>query len=492
MWPTDRLRRTMGHAAPPTDRPVATVYHDGRRRIVAAVDRAARSEGMAPGMPLAHARMLVPEVAVLDADPAADLEGLHQLAIWCQRHYSPLTAPDPTDGLWLDVTGATHLWGSEEALLADLHDRLGRAGFNNRVAMADTPGAAHAVARFGREAVALVATDRALMATQALPITALRLPHDAVAGLRRLGFDTVGDLVRAPRPQLALRFGSEPGRRIDQLVGLLFEPLDPVTAPEMIRRRVPFVEPISTGPALRMAIDRLATMIGEDLETQGLGARTLDLTCERVDGGRQAIRVGMARPTRDPGHMIRLLGQQVEAIDPGFGVDAMSLAVALAEPLRPEVAGNLVHREPDIRDVAILVDSLSNRLGGEKLYRAAMVESDVPERSWQAVPALSPATKVTWPTDLPRPSRLLAPPEIIETTALLPDHPPAVFTWRRERHRVSRVDGPERIHGEWWRTDREIEAVRDYFALEDQVGRRFWVFRSGVDNGARWFMHGLF
>jgi protein ImuB len=118
---------------------------------------------------------------------------------------------------------------------------------------------------------------------------ALRLPVDVVAGLRRLGFESIGDLMKTPRPQLALRFGSEPGRRIDQLTGLLFESLDPVSAPEMIRRRVPFVEPISTAPALRIAIDRLVTMIGEDLEVRGLGARTLDLTCERVDGGRQAI-----------------------------------------------------------------------------------------------------------------------------------------------------------------------------------------------------------
>src|SRR5579859_5150271 len=98
-WPTDRLRKTLKAAAPSTDRPFATALHDGRRRIVAAVDTAARAEGLAPGMALAHARILVPEVFVEDADPKADLAGLHRLAVWCQRHYSPLTAPDPPDGL---------------------------------------------------------------------------------------------------------------------------------------------------------------------------------------------------------------------------------------------------------------------------------------------------------------------------------------------------------------------------------------------------------
>jgi protein ImuB len=190
--------------------------------------------------------------------------------------------------------------------------------------------------------------------------------------------------------------------------------------------------------------------------------------------------------------MKRLLDQQVERIEPGFGVEAMVLAVALAESLRPDVVGDLVHRKPDVRDAAVLIDSLSNRLGAEKLFRAAPVESDVPDRSWRAVPPLSPPSGMTWPRDLPRPSRLLAPPEVIETTALLPDHPPVAFAWRATRHRVSRVDGPERIHGEWWRADREIAAVRDYFAVEDEGGSRFWVFRSGVDNVARWWLHGLF
>jgi protein ImuB len=386
--------------------------------------------------------------------PAADLAGLHRLAVWCQRHYSRLTAASPPDGLWLDVTSCTHLWGSEESLLADLRDRLAHAGFRARVGLAETPGAAHAVARHGRDQVAVVAAGDVLAAAHGLPVMALRLPVDVVAVLRHLGFETIGDLAQASRPQLALRFGVEPGRRLDQLTGALFERLDPVTAPEAIRRQVSFLEPLMTAEALKIGIEQLATLVSDDLEVRGLGARTLDLSCERVDSGRQAIRVGMARPTRDPTHMNRLLGQQVERIEPGFGVEAMLLTVALAEPLRPDVVGNLVHREPDVRDIAVLVDSLINRLGAEKLFRAAPVESDVPDRSWRAVPPLSPPSGATWPVDLPRPTRLLARPEMIETTALLPDHPPAMFTWRTQRHRVSRVDGPERIHGEWWKTDR--------------------------------------
>ena len=228
----------------------------------------------------------------------------------------------------------------------------------------------------------------------------------------------------------------------------------------------------------------------QDLDLAGLGASSLDLVAERVDGSRQAIRVVMARPTRGAAHLTKLLVTQIEKIDPGFGIDAISVAAPLVAPLRPEAVGTLVHREPDTRSLASLVDTISNRLGAERLFRMAPVESDVPERSWRAIPPLAPPTNVTWPADLPRPMRMLA-PELVDTMALMPDEPPAFFIWRSDRYRTARVDGPERIHGEWWRSDREVEAVRDYFRIEDEGGRRFWLFRSGISNESRWFLHGL-
>ena len=81
--------------------------------------------------------------------------------------------------------------------------------------------------------------------------------------------------------------------------------------------------------------------------------------------------------------------------------------------------------------------------------------------------------------------------------ALLPDQPPVSFTWRGMRRRVKSADGPERIFGEWWRRDGEIDAVRDYFQLEDEAGERFWVFRRGDGEQPNtgdlsWYLHGLF
>jgi protein ImuB len=92
---------------------------------------------------------------------------------------------------------------------------------------------------------------------------------------------------------------------------------------------------------------------------------------------------------------------------------------------------------------------------------------------------------------------LLAPPEHIETVALLPDNPPIQFTWRGQRRRIKRADGPERIHGEWIRSKDELFSVRDYFVVEDEAGERFWLFRAGDGEDLRtgdqrWYLHGLF
>lgn len=121
----------------------------------------------------------------------------------------------------------------------------------------------------------------------------------------------------------------------------------------------------------------------------------------------------------------------------------------------------------------------------------------MPERSVTRIPALAPETGAVWPGHWPRPGRLLGRPEPVEAVALLPDHPPASFTWRGIRRRVRRADGPERIFGEWWLCDPELAAVRDYFRVEDDAGDRYWIYRAGDGENAetgshRWFLHGVF
>ena len=459
------------------------------------MDAAARAVGLRVGLPLAQAQARLPGLAVAEADPAADAAALARLAGWCLR-YAPLTAPDPPDGVWIDATGATHLAGGEAGLLADLVARLREAGFTARAAIADIPGAAHAMARFGQSETTIVPATAHAATVALLPIHALRLPEETVDALNRLGLTRIHQLVTAPRAPLTRRFGALLLRRLDQALGYVFEPIVPILPPDLISRRLTFVEPLSTAEAFAAVIAKLARAVCRRLEQGGLGARRLDLLFERVDGSIQALRVGTARPVRDPAHLARLLDERLESIDPGLGVDAMRLNVPLTETLTADQVTTLLE-ESDTVDLSALVDRLANRLGASRVYRVAPVESDVPERAVQRISPLAPPSNRTWPAELPRPVRLFSPPQPVRALAPLPDDPPVAFTWRRKRFRVRRADGPERIHGEWWRRDAELFAVRDYFRVEDEEGRRFWLFRRGDGEDPKtgnldWFLHGIF
>ncbi len=465
--------------------------------VIAAACSTARGLGLRAGMPVAHAQAMVPELVVADATPDHDARALQRLAAWCLR-LSPLTAADPPDGVWIDVTGCAHLHGGEAPMLGLLVEHLGRQGLHGQVAIVDTPGAAHALARFSGKPVEIVATGGTADALMLLPVAALRIDGRTMDGLRRLGLDLIGQLVTTPRDPLARRFGNGLLSRLDQALGYVSEPIQPVLPPDTISVRRTFVEPLSTAEAF---VTVILTLVGEActlLEQRGEGARRLDLVFERVDATVQVVRIGTARPVRDVRHLARLLDERVEEVDPGLGVEAMRLVLPLVEPLSYGQQGSgLVADEAADADLSELVDRLVNWLGAGKVYRLQPIESDVPERSQRRMPIHGLSGIAPWTSPWPRPVRLLRRPEPVEALAMMPDHPPKAFTWRRIRHRILHADGPERITGEWWVCSTELVAVRDYWIVENQEGRRFWLFRQGdgVDpttGGLAWFLHGFF
>lgn len=495
-WPTDRVRKRSSADALPADQPLIMIGRQGSKRLVTAVDDNAVVAGLRIGMAVSKAQALVPRLAIVDADPAGDVEALDRLALWALQRYSPVVAVDPPDGIVLDTDGADHLHGGEEAMLRQMQARFSEAGIATRMAISDHWGASHAHARFSRARITIVEPGRHRETILDLPVDALRIAADTVQALRVLGFETIDELVRQPRAPLTLRFGPELGRRIDQALGDIAEPIDPVRPPELIEVRRVFGEPIGAAETIARYVAKLVVALCSELELRGLGARRLDLLIHRVDSAVQAVRVGTALASRNAKQLTRLLTDKIGKIDPGFGIEIMTLAAIVAEPLDLSQTISSLIDEPEA-DVSALVDILANRLGDRHLYRFAAVASDVPERMVAKVPAMAPSSETVWPDHWPRPVRLLARPEEIETMALLPDHPPVNFTWRGIRRRVRHADGPERVFGEWWVRDAEMVAVRDYFQVEDDAGERFWIYRAGdgenTDSGSqRWFIHGLF
>lgn len=492
----DRLRRKTGDAAPPADAPLIIAGRDRNRRVVTAADAAAQALGLHVGMPVTKAQALVPGLVIEPADPQADAESLERLVLWVLQRFSPIVAVDGLEGIVIDSTGADHLHGGEAAMLDALVGRLTFSGITARAALADTWGSAHALARYAADPSLIAASGTTEVRLSPLPLEALRLSPSISAGLRDLGFARIGDLIGQPRAPLTRRFGPELCRRLDQALGEAAEPIIPLRPEDMIESRRSFAEPIAAAETIARYIGKLVDALCAALEQRGLGARRLDLLCQRVDNRMETVRIGLARPVRDPKRLTRLLCDKIETIDPGLGIEIMSLAATIAEPLAAkQVASSLIEAaEPDLSG---LIDTLANRVGARAVYRFAPVASDVPERSVCRIPALAEDTGAGWPDHWPRPARLLLRPEPIETMALLPDHPPNWISWRGIRRRVRRADGPERIFGEWWKRDAELAAVRDYFRIEDEAGERFWIFRAGDGEDAatgshRWFLHGVF
>jgi protein ImuB len=281
--------------------------------------------------------------------------------------------------------------------------------------------------------------------------------------------------------------------RLDQALGAAAEVLVAIVPPEVPRAKLIFAEPLANPDDLQRAIGLLCKTLTEDLEHRGVGARRLDLVFMRVDNIAQAVRIGTSRPNRNAVHLAKLLGERLVLVDPGFGIEAATLTASWIEALTErQLIGNHVAKAGEEADVSDLVDRLRVKLGSDRVFRMTPVESEFPERAIKRVSAMANSNGATWPNDLPRPSRLLTPPELVNAIAEIPDVPPRFFVWRKTRHSVVKADGPERILGEWWRSDEEIGLQRDYYRVENVQGERFWLFRDApAAEGGRWWLHGI-
>jgi protein ImuB len=496
-WAIDNWKRR-NPAASPADA-FALVLAERRARRLYAVDEGAARLGLFVGQKAAAAQALAPELTTADADPAADSAALTALADWCAR-FSPAVAPAPPDSLFLDITGVAHLWGGETAMAADLAARLSRNGLAVRTAIASGPGAAWALAHFDPGDVA-APPEREAERLFRLPTAALRLPPAETAQIARLGLTTIGALAALPQEQIARRFGPMVGLRLNQALGRAPEALSFRRPPNPWFARLVFVEPICTPEGLAWAAADIATRLCARLEAEGQGARRFELGFHRLDEAVQRLWVGLALPGREPRSLARLFASKLEAVDPGFGIEAATLAAEGVQPLA--VHQGRLDRGREVapeEGVAPLVDRLTNRLGEGAVWRSEAWPSHDPERMVARRPPLAlPSPRGGgWDPERPRPLRLLRRPEPIEAVAPVPDDPPVLFRWRGAPHRVRRAEGPERLAEEWWRRLFETAdpaRARDYYRVEDEAGGRFWLFRDGLyqaEAQPKWWLHGLF
>ena len=484
--------------------PLALITETAHGPRIAAANDAGLEAGAQPGMMLADARTLCPELAVAPSDPAGDLAFLEKLALWAQR-WGPWSALDPPDGLIVDITGVAHLFGGEEGLLADARAAFARRALAARLAIAPTAGAAWALAHHGRagpgQTAILRSDDDPATRLGALPVAALRLDDDTLTVLRRLGLKRLADLHGVQREALVRRFrnrrsaAANPLIRMDQLLGRVPEPLLPVIATHAPLAQRRLMEPIRHRTLLDRVVADLAEDMARQLEGRGLGARRLELGMWRVDGEVVVRRVEMAAPSREARHMAGLFDRRLEDVDAGFGFEMVRLRAAWTEPLALLQADIEQEGEGPGTSLAACIDRLVVRLGAEAVRRPVARASHLPERAQRWQGPLEPEKTSQEEFDFHhRPLKMLDRPEHIAVIYESPDGLPRKFRWRGAVHEVLRVEGPERIAPEWWR-ERGSARLRDYYRIEDGEGRRYWLFRSGLFEerpDPRWYLHGLF
>ncbi len=459
------------------------------RMLVTAANQLAEDKGIAPGTVLADARAMVPTLQVRPDEEALFAQVLQRFGVWFIR-YSPVVALHPPDGLLLDASGCTHLWGGEDKYLADMTRRLHEQGYHIRLAMAGTVGAAWAVAHYG-SSHSIVLSGHEAHALGSLPPSALRIEQPVAERLHKLGFYRIAQLAGMPASALRRRFGAQLVQQLQYAYGYLPEALQPVVPPVAYQQRLPCLEPIATATGIEIAMRQLLHQLCARLQQEQKGLRTACVKAYRLDGKVEEATVQLSRPSADVAHILQLLKQQISSMAPGPGIELFTLEASRVEDHRSQQE-QLWNEATDLTDrqLAQLIDRLANRLGPQAIQRYLPAEHYLPERALKKATDLAEQPATNWQVPHPRPLKMLRRPLPISVSAPVPDYPPMLFKLQGTVHRIVKADGPERIEQAWWLQDGEH---RDYYYVEDEAGRRYWLFRQGHYRSQppnQWFLHG--
>ncbi len=541
-FPRLAIERTLLQARIPADIAAAAVASVSNAQILAALTPAAEAEGLHAGQPLRDALAIFPALITYPADIVSDAKFLSQLRRAGDK-YSPWIADDGHSGLMIDATGCAHLFGGEEGMLDRIEQDYSAQGLTVRTGMADTLGAAWALARFAGQAAdrrrsgddidqearatrsrsakrwqwaktrpnggdgrppsaasRIAPPNRLCAALSPLPAAALRLTERTADELARLGIRTVGQLLKLPREEVRRRFDAETVERLDQAFGRRFEPVSPAKPDPRLAVRLTLPEPVGLHKDIAAGLDRLLPELCERLKKNGLAARRIRFELLRVDAKREVIRVELARPADTPDRIRPLIMMKLDHADAGDGVDVLRLEAPLTEPADAGRRENLLESidgfsspAPDNAALDDLVGRLGARIGLEAITRYHPADSHIPEKT-SAVLAVAwsePETGWTEPSNM-RPAFLFQ-PELVDA----PDRPspPRRFRWRSRRFVKASVSGPERITPEWWLDDPNWRSgTRDYWRVETECGTRLWLFYAygGPHASKGWFCHGDF
>lgn len=494
---TDLIKRR--RSASPAEAVLLTTKAAGREVVARCCETSSRSS-VRQGMDLAHARSLIPakhHVHVEPHRPDRDERALYALACRLLK-FSPLVAPDPPDGILIDITGTELVHRSEIRIIRSLARGLRKLGLRPRIACSSTFACARGVARFSPPPVSIVPPGEEKPTLALLPVAALRVEPELASAFREIGIERIEHLLALPRSSIAARFGIEILTRIDKALGVVSERLDPVCPPPPLLASMLFDGPTDQWDSIHAAASLVLEDLCKQLNTREAGVRRLEIELRRPESAPECTAITLSRPSRKFKHIWSLVRSKLERVDLSAGIEGIILSAKRTARLRPQqihspaLGGETEH----IAHAAWgeLVDTLVDRLGPNSVTCIEPIESHLPEHAWRERSILEdPSRSCAALANADRPTRLFAKPEPAEAMALVPDGPVLTLRWRQKQWTILATTNPERIGAEWWRwsavqTRTTPPPDRDYFALQLETG--LWIWACRQNETGRWFVHG--
>jgi protein ImuB len=542
LWfPRMGAERLLRHARMTEDLPFAVVRDTGQIKLISSLSVTAESQGLSCGQSLRDAMAICPSLITKSQNPQLEAQFLTNLCRWANK-FSPWVAEEVSNALVIDLTGCAHLFGGEEGVVQQVELDCIDLGLSVHIGIADTKGAAWALARYAGQPLSLSRTGDAIdqeahatrsraakrrnwerggqaprlkssksisqriaapgftrQALSSLPVAALRLEDHVIISLNRLGLCRVEDLLNQPRAAIARRFGKGIIYRMDQALGVAPEPVNPSKQALHFACRLTFPEPIGLMDDMLAALNKLLPRLANSLESKGRGARRLRLEVYRTDQTMQWVDVGLTYPSSDCARMQLLLKMKLAEIEVKFGIDVLRIVATQTELMYAQHYKSHIDVGPEVSvgqltntDLGDLIGKLGARIGLEKITRLHPGNSHIPEKAAQTIAAAWSSPEMNW-LDLERPRPLIyfQPERVI---ALAVPKVPLQFKWRGQVHEFDSAYGPERIAPEWWLAEQAWRTgTRDYWKVVTKTGDRLWLYfaHGGLVSGG-WFCHGRF
>ena len=515
-------------AASPSSVPRCHALADATRVLIP--DLPALRLGVSAGCTRSHALALVPDLVLLNPDPAREAQVFAALAL-ALLAYTPKVTLAQSHTLLLEVGSGLRLFGGLRALLAAVTATVADCGHVARIACAPSAWGAWLLARARAQRGARrfrVVQDKTLPAAlDALPVSLAPFAAQHDHALQQIGCATLGDLRRLPRAGVVRRFGDGVLTWLAQAYGEHPDPRESFRAPPSFEAGLELQARVDSAEALLFAARRLVLQLAGWLAAQHAAVSGFELRLEHELASRHAPRtsrlaVSWAAPSRDAEHLLWLLREKLNQTE--LAAPVIGLRLVASEVREYEAASDTLFPLPEASDapLAQLFERIGARLGAQNVLQLSLGDDHRPEHAMLAEAWRAPAQKGNARREAGarggrrKPKRkaatsgegnaTLAQKTAPTQTALpLPDVPlpsqprpvwllerPLKLAMRGDRPVYRRVlkmlSRPERIESGWW--DDGDGVGRDYYVAADDEGRMFWVYRERF--GGQWYLQGLF